>query len=155
AFVRALMSMQLVTYLSGGLPGLIFSAGAAGVFVYGGWRVIHGSTSIGTFVAFLAYPMRFLPALQGRMTMYGNLPTLPVSLAPVSELLDERVDVQRRSDAVPLPALRGDIAFEDVTVAFDRGGPVLEHLSFTVGAGEIVALMGASGSGKSTIADLL
>src|SRR5579872_743296 len=55
AFVRSLMSMQLLTYLSGGLPGLILSAGTAAVFVYGGVRVIHGSMTVGTFVAFMAY----------------------------------------------------------------------------------------------------
>jgi ABC-type multidrug transport system fused ATPase/permease subunit len=56
---------------------------------------------------------------------------------------------------VALPAVRGDVAFEDVTLSFDRGGPVLEDVSFSIRAGEVVAIVGASGSGKSTIADLL
>src|SRR5205814_4144166 len=46
AFVRALMSMQLLSYLAGGVPGLVFSAGTAAVFVYGGWRVIHGAVTV-------------------------------------------------------------------------------------------------------------
>ena len=75
SFVRSLMSMQLSSYLAGGLPGLIFSAGTAAVFLYGGWRVISGAMTIGTFVAFMACQMRFLPPLQALMGMYTNLAT--------------------------------------------------------------------------------
>jgi ATP-binding cassette subfamily B protein len=155
AFVRALMSMQLLTYLSGGLPGLILSAGTGAVFVYGGYRVIEGSITVGTFVAFMAYQMRFLPPLQALMGMYANLATVRVSLRRVSEILDQPVEIQESEAAVPLPAVRGDISFEDVTVSFDRGAPVLERLSFSIRAGEVVAIVGPSGSGKSTIADLV
>jgi len=155
AFVDALMSMQLLTYLSGGLPGLILSAGTGLVFVYGGLRVINGSISVGTFVAFMAYQMQFLPPLQALMAMYANLATVRVSLRRVAELLDEPIEIQEPDAAVPLPTVGGDVAFEDVTLSFDRGGPVLEHLSFAVDAGEVLAIVGPSGSGKSTIADLL
>ncbi|MBI3403323.1 MAG: ABC transporter ATP-binding protein [Acidobacteria bacterium] len=155
AFVRALMSMQRLTYLSGGLPGLILSGGTGLVFIYGGYRVIRGEITVGTFVAFMAYQMRFLPPLQALMGMYANLATVRVSLRRVSQILDEPVDVQEAADAIALPAVRGDVAFEDVTLSFDRGAPALEQLSFTVRAGEVLAIVGPSGSGKSTIADLL
>ncbi len=155
AFVRALMSMQFLTYLSGGLPGLILSAGTGAVFVYGGVRVVHGNMTVGTFVAFTAYQMRFLPPLQALMGMYANLATARVSLRRVSEILDEPIEVKESSAALPLPFVRGDVAFDDVTLSFDRGGPVLEHLSFSVRAGEVVAIVGPSGGGKSTVADLL
>jgi ATP-binding cassette subfamily B protein len=155
AFVRALMSMQLLSYLSGGLPGLILSAGSSAVFVYGGVRVIHGSMSVGTFVAFMAYQMRFLPPLQALMGMYTNLVTARVSLRRVSQILDEPVEVEESPAALPLPRVSGHVSFEDVTLSYDRGAPVLEHLSFTARAGEVLAIVGQSGSGKSTIADLL
>jgi ATP-binding cassette, subfamily B, bacterial len=158
AFVDALMSMQLLTYLSGGLPGLILSAGTGAVFVYGGLRVINGSITVGTFVAFMAYQMRFLPPLQALMGMYANLATVRVSLRRVSQILDEPVEIQESAAAGPLQIVRGDVEFDDVTLSFDRGGPmvnVLEHLSFNVRAGEVLAIVGPSGSGKSTIADLL
>src|SRR5205807_1190364 len=155
AFIDALMSMQLLSYLSGGLPGLVLSAGTGAVFVYGGLRVINGSITVGTFVAFMAYQMRFLPPLQALMGMYANLATVRVSLRRVAQILDEPVDVIEAADAVDLPPVRGDVEFDEVTVSFGRGGPVLERFSFSVRAGETLAIVGPSGSGKSTIADLL
>jgi ATP-binding cassette subfamily B protein len=83
-FIRSLMSMQALAYLSGGLPGLIVSAGGGLVFVYGGVRVIHGAMTVGTFVAFMAYQMRFMPPLQALMGMYANLATVRVSLRRVA-----------------------------------------------------------------------
>src|SRR5262249_26577669 len=118
AFVRALMSMQLVSYLAGGLPGLIFSAGTGAVFVYGGWRVIHGSMTVGTFVAFMACQMRFLPPLQALMGMYTNLATVRVSLRRVSQVLDEPIEGRETPDAAPLAAVRGDVTFDRVAVSF-------------------------------------
>jgi ATP-binding cassette subfamily B protein len=155
AFVKALMSMQLLTYLSGGLPGLILTAGTGAVFLYGGLQVIHGTLTLGTFVAYMTCQMRFLPPMQALMGLYANLATARVSLRRVSEILDVPVEVQERASPVRLPSVRGDIAFENVTLSFDRGTPVLEQLSFSVRAGEVLAIVGASGSGKSTIADLL
>jgi ATP-binding cassette subfamily B protein len=155
SFVRSLMSMQRLTYLSGGLPGLILAGGTGLVFVYGGYRVIRGEITVGTFVAFTAYQMRFLPPLQALMGMYANLATVRVSLRRVSQILDEPVEVQEAPEAIRLEAVKGDVAFEDVTVSFNRGEPALEHLSFRVRAGEVLAIIGRSGSGKSTIADLL
>jgi ATP-binding cassette, subfamily B, bacterial len=155
AFIRSLMSMQRLTYLSGGLPGLLLAGGTGLVFVYGGYRVIRGDITVGTFVAFTAYQMRFLPPLQALMGMYANLATVRVSLRRVSQILDEPVEVQEAPGAVALPTVKGDIAFEDVTVSFNRGEPALEHLSFRIRAGEVLAIVGRSGSGKSTIADLL
>jgi ATP-binding cassette subfamily B protein len=155
SFIRSLMSMQRLTYLSGGLPGLILAGGTGLVFIYGGYRVIRGEITVGTFVAFSAYQMRFLPPLQALMGMYANLATVRVSLRRVSQILDEPVEVQETPDPVALPMVKGDVAFEDVTVSFNRGEPALERLSFRVRAGEVLAIIGRSGSGKSTIADLL
>jgi len=89
------------------------------------------------------------------MGLYANLATARVSLRRVSEILDVPVEVEAPAAPVRLPAVRGDIVFENVSLSFDRGTPVLEQLSFAVRAGEVLAIVGASGSGKSTIADLL
>jgi ATP-binding cassette subfamily B protein len=155
AFVKALMSMQLLTYLSGGLPGLILAAGTGAVFLYGGLQVIDGTLTLGTFVAYMTCQMRFLPPMQALMGLYANLATARVSLRRVSEILDVRVEIEEPETPVVLSAVRGDIAFENVTLSFDRGAPVLEDLSLVIRAGDVLAIVGPSGSGKSTIADLV
>jgi ATP-binding cassette subfamily B protein len=154
AFVDALMSMQLWSYLSGSVPGLILSLGYGAVFVYGGRRVIDGSLTLGTFVAFMAYQMRLLQPVQALMGLYANLATVQVSLARVHELLDTPPEVIEPAAPVRLTRVDGAIAFDAVTLDLGRGD-VLRAASFNIAAGERVALVGPSGSGKSTIADLL
>ena len=154
-FVEALMSMRLLTYLSGGFPGLILSGGTAIVFLYGGSRVITGSITLGTFVAFMAYQMRLLSPVQGLMGLWANFATAKVSLRRVHEILDAEPEVTEPSVPVAFSGVHGSVTFEDVSFSFGRGDSVLEQVSFKVEPGEILAVVGPSGSGKSTIADLL
>jgi ATP-binding cassette subfamily B protein len=154
-FVVTLMRMQKLRYLAGGLPGLLLSLGTALVFVYGGMRVIGGAMTLGTLVAFMAYQMRLLGPVQGLMGLYSGLATARVSLARVHQLMDVQPEVVEAERAVALPAARGELAVEGVSFGFGRGEPTLVDVSFTLRPGETVALVGASGSGKSTVADLV
>jgi ATP-binding cassette, subfamily B, bacterial len=134
---------------------LLLSAGSAVVFVVGGMRVIDHTITIGTLVAFIAFQMRLVWPIQALMGLYASLASARVSLRRVNEILDAPLDVVEAPDAVPLPAARGHIALDDVTFGFGRGVAVLDHVSLEVRAGERLAIVGRSGEGKSTIADLL
>ncbi len=155
AFIGALMAMQRVTYLAGGLPGVLLSGGFGVVFLYGGFRYLDGTLSMGTLVAFMAYQTRLMAPVQGLMGLYASLATAKVSLARVHEIADAPVDVQEKPGADAPDDVRGVVEFDGVSFSFDRGAPTLEDVSFTVSPGETVAIVGRSGVGKSTVADLL
>jgi ATP-binding cassette subfamily B protein len=155
SFIEALLAMQLTSYLAGAMPGAILTLSTAAVFLYGGSLVIAGTMSIGSLVAFMAYHLRLLAPVQNLLGLYTNLATARVSLGRVFELLDTPAEVSERPDAAALGEARGEIAFERVTLRHDREAAVLDEVSFTVPAGSICAIVGPSGVGKSTIADLL
>jgi ATP-binding cassette subfamily B protein len=153
-FIDALMGMQRVSYLAGGLPGLILSLGASVVFLYGGWRVVEGTLTLGTFAAFIAYQMRVMAPVQALMGLYTAVATAKVSWHRVLELLDAPVDVQEAPTARALATADGALRFEQVSLTTDRGVRVLDEVTFDCAPGHSVAIVGASGSGKSTIAAL-
>ena len=154
-FIEALMSMQWTTYMSGGLPGLVLSGSTALVFLYGGQRVIDGTLTLGTLVAFMAYQLRLFAPVQALMGLYASLATVRVSLGRVHEILDVQPEVVEATSPVALQTVRGEVVLEDVSVSFERGPPVLEHVSLRVEPGDCLAIVGPSGGGKSTIADLV
>jgi ATP-binding cassette, subfamily B, bacterial len=152
AFVDTLLRLQMTSFLSGALPGSILTAATAGVFLLGGWMIIHGAMTIGTLVAFMAYHMRLLTPVQTMMGLAANLASARVSLSRIFEILDTAPEITESSHPIPLTA--GDIVFDNVTLRHDRAD-VLSGVSFTVPSGTFCAILGPSGVGKSTVADLL
>jgi ATP-binding cassette subfamily B protein len=154
SFLDALLKMQIASFLAGAVPGTLLTASTAALFLYGGKMVIDGSLTTGGLVAIMAYQARLLSPVQNLMSLYTNLVSGAVSLQRVYELFDTRCEIAERTDAVALTQVRGEIQFDGVT--FRHGDDaVLEQFSFHVRAGTICAVLGASGAGKSTIADLL
>ena len=154
-FIDALMAMQWTTYLSGGLPGVVLSGSTALVFLYGGQRAIDGTLTLGTLVAFMAYQLRLFGPIQALMGLYASMATVRVSLGRVHEILDVAPEVVEAATPVGLPTARGELELDDVSFSFERGAPVVEHVSLRVAPGECLAIVGPSGGGKSTIADLV
>jgi ATP-binding cassette subfamily B protein len=155
SFIDALLSMQLASYLAGAFPGTMLTLSTALVFLYGGKLVIDQRMTIGALVAFMAYHMRLLAPIQNLMGLYTSVATARVSLNRVFEILDTPVEVTEAPDAVGLEQVKGEIEFDRVTLRHDRENVVLDSVSFNIPAGSLCAIAGASGVGKSTIADLL
>jgi ATP-binding cassette subfamily B protein len=156
AFVQTLLRLQMTSFLMGGLPGTILTASTALVFLYGGKMVIdrqYGMT-IGTLVAYMAYHMRLLSPVQTMMGLSANLAAARVSLDRIFQILDTPAEVVERPGARAMQPLRAGIALENVTLSHDRES-ILKGASFEIAAGGVCAILGASGAGKSTIADLL
>jgi ATP-binding cassette, subfamily B, bacterial len=154
-FIESLLAMQLTSQLAGAAPGAILTLSTAAVFLYGGSLVIEGVMSVGSLVAFMAYHLRLLAPVQSLMGLYTSLITARVSLGRIFELLDAKVEVVERPDAVALDRPRGEIVFERVTMRHDRDNVVLDDVSFRIPAGGVCAIVGPSGVGKSTVADLI
>lgn len=152
AFVDTLLRLQMTSFLSGALPGTILTAATAGVFLLGGWMIIHGRMTIGTLVAFMAYHMRLLTPVQTMMGLAANLASARVSLTRIFEILDTAPEITDGSHS--LPSVHGDIAFSSVSLRHDRA-EILSGVSFQIPAGTFCAILGPSGVGKSTVADLL
>ena len=155
AFIATMMGLQRVHYIAGSVPSVLVGAGTVAVFFYGGYRVVEGTLTLGTLAAFMAYQARVVAPVQALMGLYGALATARVSWRRVAEVLDTPIDVVERPDALAMPTVRGRIEFDGVSLSYGRGAGVLEGVSFVAEPGELVAIVGASGSGKSTIADLL
>jgi ATP-binding cassette subfamily B protein len=154
AFVRTMLEAQIASFMTGALPGTILTAATAAVFLYGGWMIFHGTMSIGTMVAFMAYHMRLLSPVQNLMGMTAGLASARVSLGRIFELFDTPAEIREIPGAVRLASTKGGFRLENVSVRYDRN-PVLEGVSLEIPAGSFCAILGSSGAGKSTMADLL
>lgn len=142
------------------LPVLNLLSGVAMAIVlgYGGWRVMHGRLTVGELAAFALYLGMFFGPVQVMGDLYNALLSAAASAERVFGLLDTPPQVQDRPGADRLPPLRGEVAFERVWFRYDTTPPgqwVLEDISFRVGAGATVALVGHTGSGKTSIISLL
>ena len=153
AFVGAMLRMQVASYMTGALPGTLMTAATSAVILYGGWRIIEDGMSIGTLVAFMTYHMRLLSPIQTLMGLTSGLASARVSLGRIFELFDTRADVVECADPVPLERAQV-IRFDRVAMRYDRD-VVLREIDLTIAAGSLCAILGPSGVGKSTMADLM
>ncbi len=134
---------------------LIANIGTVAIIWYGGWLVIQQQMTLGELVAFITYlamlirPVRYI----GRM-----VPMLAVAASAgerIFGILDAPVEVTEAPDAPPLPRLNGRVEFDGVSFAYQTGHTVLHDIHFTAESGEMIALMGSTGSGKSTLINLI
>ncbi len=135
---------------------LVANLGQASVLYFGGKQIVNASLTLGEYQEFSLYLIYlFLPLAQFGIII-TQLGQASASAARIFEILDATSDVQDKPDALTLPAVSGRVTFDNVTFKYPGGGdPVLSEVNFTVEPGQCVALLGATGSGKTTIINLL
>jgi ABC-type multidrug transport system fused ATPase/permease subunit len=134
---------------------LLTAVATAAILLYGGNQVLDGEATIGVLASFVFYLQSFFDPIQSLSQLYTTYQAGMAALDKIFELLDEEPDIADRPDAIELPRVRGEIEFDDVTFSYGGEQPALSDLSLHVPPGQTVALVGATGAGKSTLAKLV
>ncbi len=127
----------------------------AAVIGLGGWLVLEGHVTLGVLISFLEYIRRFFFPLQEISQQWNVLQGALAGAERTFELLDQQPDLEDTPDAIELPAVEGDVEFDNVTFGYDPDEPVLRDVSFRVGAGQTCAVVGPTGAGKTSLINLL
>jgi ATP-binding cassette subfamily B multidrug efflux pump len=143
----ALLLMPLTTVL-----GNLFVIVLAGL---GGWLALQGLVTVGIIATFINYGQNFVQPLRQLSNLYNTLQAALAGAERVFEILDTPSEVDDAPAAKALPAVRGDVRFDHVTFGYRKGTTVLEDMSLEAKPGQLVALVGPTGAGKTTIINLL
>ena len=143
----ALMLMPLTNVL-----GNFFVIVLAGL---GGWLALRDLVTIGMIATFISYGQGFIQPLRQLANMYNAIQAALAGAERVFEIIDTPSETPDAPDARPLPALRGDVRFEDVSFGYVPDVPIIKHMTLEAKAGQTIALVGPTGAGKTTIVNLL
>ena len=134
----------------------VISLGTIAILGYGGYRVFVGALTVGGLVAFYSYLGRLFDPLNAAVDIYSRFNRLSTSIRRITEVIEMIPSVPERPTAVHLESpVRGHVELNNVSFSYRNGSTVLESLNLKLEAGEKIALVGVSGSGKSTIAKLI
>lgn len=150
-------SVRAIFYYAVYFPSveLITALGLALIVWFGGGQILAGTLSFGALVAFLQYAQRFYRPLAALTEKYNILQAAMASSERIFELLDAEIEIQSPKDAHAPDRIDGSIVFDQVTFSYVPGEEVLQDVSFEMRPGETVAVVGHTGAGKSTLANLL
>ncbi len=148
---------RTMTLLAVFMPGvkLVGNVTTAVVLLYGGYLVLHGRMTIGTLAAFLLYLRMFFEPMQEISQFFNTFQSAASALEKLAGVLGQQPAIMDPADSVALTDIKGDIVFRGVSFGYTPERPVLPELDLTVPAGQTVALVGATGAGKTTIAKLI
>jgi ATP-binding cassette subfamily B protein len=136
---------------------LIINMSILGVLWFGGQQAIAGSFTVGELVAFTNYLLTSIFPLLFLAIMAAQISAANASAQRIYEVLDSKPKVEEKPEATPLKEIEGRVAFEDVCFSYinDCKEPVLSQINFVAEPGETVAILGATGSGKTTLVNLI
>ncbi len=134
----------------------LISSVAIGLIIwYGGGNVIGSSLTIGILFAFIQYTEMFFRPIRDLSEKYNVMQTAMASSERIFELLDNKTFVNNPEKSTELKILKGKITFKDVCFEYKKNEPVLKNINFNINPGETVAIVGATGAGKTSIINIL
>jgi ATP-binding cassette subfamily B protein len=125
------------------------------LYIVGVSMMTNHTLTIGVLLAFLNYIWRFWAPINNIANFYNTLVANMSYLERIYETLDEPVNVTDAPDAIEMPTIKGSVTFENVSFSYEEGQVVLNDISFTCEPGEMIALVGPTGAGKTTVVNLL
>lgn len=157
SYRKSWMRAVMFNFTMGPSIDIISIITTAAIYVLGVSWMINGETGItvGVLVAFTAYIGRFWAPINTLAGFYNSLLTAISYLERIFETIDEPVVVKDREDAVEMPPILGDVAFDHVTFSYEPGVPILKDVSFHANQGQSFAVVGPTGAGKTTLVNLL
>lgn len=135
--------------------GFVASLGMVIVLGFGVYRIFSGALSLGGLVAFISYVASFYEPINRLVQVDNTVQQAIAAGERVFELLDTVPEIEDAPDAIKLPVIQGAVAFEGVSFRYGTGEEVLRDVSFQMQPGQVVALVGPSGAGKTSIANLI
>lgn len=136
---------------------LVMNLSVVAVLWFGGWQVSAGTMKVGEIIAFINYFTLILFSLMMVSAIFIFITRANVSAKRIHEVLETEIDITNESEPILTPIKKGEVIFDHVSYGYDGsdGDPVLKDISFVAHSGEIVAILGATGSGKSTLVHLI
>jgi subfamily B ATP-binding cassette protein MsbA len=154
-YFRIRMKLNATRELSPPVMELLGSLGMGGIIFYGGYAVIRGTSTPGTFFSFLAALLMLYQPVKSLSSVQNIIQEGLAAAVRVFGLMDLEPEIKDAPESTPLPHLAQEINYTGVNFAYDGRENVLYDINFTVRRGEVVALVGPSGAGKSTLLNLL
>lgn len=155
SLARVGTTAQIYAGIMGPFMNVVNNLSLALLAGFGGWLVLQGAASVGTIASFIAYSRQFTRPISELATQLNMLQSALASSERVFALLDALQESPDPSHALCPKTIRGAVEFRNVSFSYQKGIPVLKNVSFSVQPGQVVALVGPTGAGKTTIVNLL
>lgn len=154
-FVNAQLRFRLAEQVLNVATVIITGLGTTAVLLFAAWRYVNGHITIGDIWIFITYMQGIYQMMNQIMFVYGPFQDAVVGVGRAFEVLDEKSDITEAADAIDKPSFDEAIRFRSMGFAYEAGRPILDEIDFVVRKAEKIAIVGETGSGKTTILNLM